>query len=30
MRRNFFGFALSAMLLALCLRTEAQQPGEGF
>jgi putative ABC transport system substrate-binding protein len=30
MRRNFFGFALSAMLLALCLRAEAQQPGKVF
>src|SRR6267143_3899938 len=30
MRRKFFGFALSAMLFALCLRAEAQQPGKVF
>ena len=28
MRRKFFGFALSAMLFALCLSVEAQQPGK--
>ena len=30
MRRKFFGFALSAMLFALCLPAEAQQPGKVF
>jgi putative ABC transport system substrate-binding protein len=30
MRRKFFGFALSAMLFALCLRAEAQQPAKVF
>jgi len=28
MRRGFFGFTLSAILFALCLRAEAQQPGK--
>lgn len=28
MKRKLFGVALSALLLALCLAAEAQQPGK--